>query len=293
MAHLAAQGMDLPGYVEQEFEDHLKCGRLEHRFLRLSWRRMKTILLQSYRTHDVPAWMAASMASVRAWGQGQGWDYEFMDDAFFTLAPDWVRERCAGNLYAVTDLCRLAWLQSKLKQGFERAIWADADLLVFAPRTLRIAAGLGHGFASELFLKVMPGGSAEPVYGVNNALMAFERGDPMLDAYLDACHARLRALPPGPVPRTALGPAILTELAAKHGLKRIEGVGLFSLAVMQDVARGDGAVLREYLRLSRVRPAAANHCHFLRNATPIAQRPQFDAVYDQAVQRLLATEGRF
>ena len=29
-AHLAAQGRALPGYVEQEFEDYLKCGRLEH-----------------------------------------------------------------------------------------------------------------------------------------------------------------------------------------------------------------------------------------------------------------------
>ena len=25
-AHLAAQGTVLPGYVEQEFEDYLKCG---------------------------------------------------------------------------------------------------------------------------------------------------------------------------------------------------------------------------------------------------------------------------
>jgi hypothetical protein len=29
-AHLAAQGTDLPGYVQQEFEEYLKCGRLEH-----------------------------------------------------------------------------------------------------------------------------------------------------------------------------------------------------------------------------------------------------------------------
>jgi hypothetical protein len=34
-AHLAVQGTDLPGYVEQEFEDYLKCGRLEHGFLRV------------------------------------------------------------------------------------------------------------------------------------------------------------------------------------------------------------------------------------------------------------------
>jgi len=34
-AHLAAQGRGLPGYVEQEFEDYLRCGRLEYGFLRV------------------------------------------------------------------------------------------------------------------------------------------------------------------------------------------------------------------------------------------------------------------
>lgn len=29
-AHLAAQGRELPGYVQREFDDYLKCGRLEH-----------------------------------------------------------------------------------------------------------------------------------------------------------------------------------------------------------------------------------------------------------------------
>lgn len=34
-AHLAAQDTLLPSYVEREFEDYLKCGRLEHGFLRV------------------------------------------------------------------------------------------------------------------------------------------------------------------------------------------------------------------------------------------------------------------
>ena len=33
--HLAEQGMALPAYVEKEFESYLKCGRLEHGFLRV------------------------------------------------------------------------------------------------------------------------------------------------------------------------------------------------------------------------------------------------------------------
>ncbi len=33
--HLTEQGRELPGYVQREFEDYLKCGRLEHGFLRV------------------------------------------------------------------------------------------------------------------------------------------------------------------------------------------------------------------------------------------------------------------
>ena len=34
---MAAQGKPLPAYVEREFEDYLKCGRLEHGFLRVRY----------------------------------------------------------------------------------------------------------------------------------------------------------------------------------------------------------------------------------------------------------------
>ena len=33
--HLAERGIALPRYVQREFEDYLKCGRLEHGFLRV------------------------------------------------------------------------------------------------------------------------------------------------------------------------------------------------------------------------------------------------------------------
>jgi len=35
VSHLAARGTALPGYVQQEFEDYLRCGRLEDGFLRV------------------------------------------------------------------------------------------------------------------------------------------------------------------------------------------------------------------------------------------------------------------
>lgn len=35
LAHLAASGRTLPHHVRREFEDYLKCGRLEYDFLRV------------------------------------------------------------------------------------------------------------------------------------------------------------------------------------------------------------------------------------------------------------------
>ena len=35
LAHLASEGRTLPDYVQQEFTAYLKCGRLEHGFLRV------------------------------------------------------------------------------------------------------------------------------------------------------------------------------------------------------------------------------------------------------------------
>ena len=35
LAHMAQQDTDLPMYVRSEFEEYLKCGRLEHGFLRV------------------------------------------------------------------------------------------------------------------------------------------------------------------------------------------------------------------------------------------------------------------
>jgi len=35
LEHMALQGRALPDYVQREFEDYLKCGRLEHGFLRV------------------------------------------------------------------------------------------------------------------------------------------------------------------------------------------------------------------------------------------------------------------
>lgn len=245
-------------------------------------------VLQSFRTVDVPSWIAQCMDSVRQWALSQGWDYLVLDDRFLELPPDWVRQRCGRNLYAVTDVARLIWAQDVLSGDHERVIWVDADVLVFDPGGLarHVAAVQEHGFAREFFLRVT-GKRTEPQWGLNNALMVFDHHAPVLADYLRICLERLEGYRDGEVPRTAMGPALLQQLGTSRRLHRIEGVGLFTPAMLEPFATGRDALMRQYVSHCPVPPAAANLCHFMRNATAPAKRPAFDRMYASAVERLM------
>jgi len=242
---------------------------------------MSTVILQSFRRHDVPEWIRHCMASVADYAASHGWAYHCTDDRFFALAPAWVRKRCQGHVYALTDVCRLQWLNDTLSQGAERVIWVDANVVIFEPENLR-----GHAFAHELYLQVEPDGRLTALEGLNNAVMAFTNQDTVLPRYLAACLAELRSMPAGPMPRTMLGPSLLRTWDLQESLDRILGVGLFTHGIMSELACGGGPLLDEYLQRSPFPLGAANLCHFLRNATPFAERAGFDRMYGMALQRL-------
>ncbi|MDB5814506.1 MAG: Tetratricopeptide 2 repeat protein [Rhodocyclales bacterium] len=252
---------------------------------------MKTVVLQSFRRQDVPRWLTQCLQSVQRWAADREWDYEFLDDVFFEFAPQWVRKRCGGNIYAIADVCRLQWLRDKLDAGYERAVCVDADVLIFAPERLNISVSGGYAFAHELFMRLERDGTFTPVEHFNNALMIFEQAQSVLDTYFDACLKNLRDLPPGKVPRTALGPALFDTLGQESPLELLAGVGLFSLTIMKQIALGGGPLTQEYLRYSPAPLAAANLCHFMRNETPSGNRVRFDGIYGQAVDKLLESRG--
>jgi hypothetical protein len=243
--------------------------------------------LQSFRTYDVPFWLTRCMESVQNWAQTHEFDYVFMDDVFFELAPESFRRTCETNIYALTDICRLIWLKQMLGKGYKRVVWADADMLVIAPHKLSFCGISGHGFAREFFLRVERTGMYVPVEGINNSLMFFEQEDETLDLYFQACVDALTASESGKLPRTVLGPSLLKSLAKNRDLNLIEGIGLFTQAVMQQIASGQGGMITTLTGLHKGPLVAANLCNFLRNATPINRRDQFDETYDGAISKLL------
>src|SRR6476646_4338404 len=92
------------------------------------------------------------MRSTREWAAAKSFEYRFFDDAFFDFCPEWYRQRVERNILLMSDLARLLAARRLLEEGFERAIWVDADLLVFSPSAFEPWAGETFGFNTELWV---------------------------------------------------------------------------------------------------------------------------------------------
>lgn len=246
---------------------------------------MSVAVLQSYRTSQVPAWINQTLASVRHWAALHGYHYVFTDDAFFDYAPAWVRQRCGTQLFPVTDIARLYYLQAFLDQGYQQVVWVDADVLVFAPHQLDIRQARCHAFSREVMLHRLPGGgirAAAP--GLNNAVMVFGRGSPVLPLYRAAAERCLQQTPPGAITRTQIGPQLLQQLAATLPLARLNNIGLFTPALMQDLTQGSTRWWQACRQAHGYPLAAANLCHFVRHQANARQQQRLDHIYRQAIE---------
>lgn len=264
---------------------------LAHSLLLLDSWPMNTIILQSFRNYDVPRWIELCIESVQRWADLESWDYEFLDDRFFEYAPGWVREKCRDNVYAVTDVCRLNWIQSKLDEGYDRVAWLDADVLVFDPSALSLVTTSGQGFAAELVLERQASGRFRAVHGINNAAMVFGQDRAVINTYLQACLSVLDQCEAGRVPRAALGPDLLKRLDQQLDLERLPGFGLLPPRMLKELARGVPRLLAEMIKRIPNRIGGANLCHFVRNARPAETRDAIDVEVTRAVEMLLETEG--
>jgi hypothetical protein len=255
---------------------------------------LKTIVLQSYRTHDIPNWIATCLRTVAEWSKQCGFDHVLTGDEFFDYAPAWARERCGTQIFPVTDLARLNLMRDYLDRGYDRAVWLDADVLVFAPQLLKIDTQSGYAFSHEVVLGELPDGRIHiSAPSINNAAMVFEKNHPMLEFYRFATEAILRNPPPGEIARTAVGPQFLRALNSAMPIERLTSVGLFTPRLMIDIAKGgpDFHLCAAYARKFGYPMAAANLCHFIRHINDTASRQRIDSLFEQAIERLLATQG--
>ena len=91
--------------------------------------RLKTIVIQSA-PDNRPQWVTDCLLGVEAWSQRQDFAYQFFDDAFFDVLPEWYRQKLAGRGPILADLARLLHIRAALEAGIDRVIWCDADTLI-------------------------------------------------------------------------------------------------------------------------------------------------------------------
>lgn len=248
---------------------------------------MKTVVYQSYRTHYVPAWIARCMESVRAWAEVQGFAYRFFDDRMFAYAPAWYRKRVNNHVLLVSDLARLC-IAKELLGEFERAIWVDADLVIFDAVKLTIPIVEEYAFCQEIWVYPTDDGTPMADKRVCNALSVFVRGNSILDFYIHACKmivSRRTEMSP-----LEVGTNFLTALRAKVPFPILEHVGLFSPAILFDLERGSDAYLRMFMHESATPIYGANLCAGLRNTTTQGVVVN-DELFEKVVEKCLHTRG--
>ncbi len=238
-----------------------------------------TIVIQSYRTHDVPAWLTRCLASVRGWAEGCGFSYRFIGDELFDPLPPRLRLRAGHLPQMLADLGRLHAISGALAEGVDRVVWVDADVLVFG--LLELPDDREHYLCREVWIE--PGIAADRV---NNCVCSFTAASPLLAFYRDSCMQIIDATS-GALDALALGTRFLTGLDRLVPLPKYEAIGLTSPFVLRELA--ETGRLPEVLRARHREPIAAlNLCASFRGQT-IRGTPSIivdDALYEAAMAKL-------
>jgi hypothetical protein len=249
---------------------------------------VRTVVYQSFRTHDVPAWISRCLETVKSWAAGQGFVYRFYGDEMFGYAPGWYREKVADHVLLVSDLARLEIAKELLNQGYERTIWVDADVVVFAPRRFVIDVREEFSFCREVWLGRDQEGGIAVSSRVANAVSVFVQQNHFLDFYIHACLTRIRHKTN--VNRLDAGTDLLSRLHKLVPFPLIETVGLFSPLMHRSVQENRHRLLRAYMQEVGRPLYAANLCGSLCNHT--FGGFLLDAgVYDAVIDVLLRTRG--
>jgi hypothetical protein len=226
---------------------------------------------------------------VRDWAQERGYAYRFEEDELFERLPAAYRDKTVERPMVASDLARLLWSREVLREGASRVIWLDADVLVFDPARLELELEDGMALGREVWVQRDDRSGYRAFDKVHNALLAFERDNPLLDFWVHACR-RLVDRWSGTPPPQLVGPRLLGVVHNLVELPVFGGVGSLSPHVLNDLVQGGGGAL-ELQRARQPDPlAAANLCGSLAEQDYEGVLLD-DELYSTVVRELLADGG--
>ena len=219
---------------------------------------MNTVVIQSFRTADVPAWIGQCLASVRHWCDRKEYTWRFVGDEIFERVPDWYLDKTGPGPVAA-DYARLVLLQEALSMdGFDRAVWLDADILVM-DEALTLDCMQTCAFGQEVWVQEEAGGQ-KTRRNVHNAVCVFKQGCVVLPFLTATVASIIRRADPAHIAPQMVGPKLLSALHSSHDFDLLPQVGALSPAVVMDIISGGGAALDLLRQQSSVPLQAVNLC---------------------------------
>ncbi len=218
---------------------------------------VEVLVIQSHRTPIPASWYQPCIDSVRDWAAHRGFAYQWLDDALFEPLPRVIREKTTSQPVVASDLARLYALASALAQGYDCAVWVDADTLVVDESAFELP-GDDAAFGREVW--VQRSGAKLQVYRkIHNAFMSFRRGNSVLEFYRYAAERMLQRHQ-GPMVPQLIGPKFLSVLHNIIEFPVLESAAMLSPAVIDELlGRSSGALVR-FRESSDCAPAAVNLC---------------------------------
>lgn len=270
-----------------------------------------TILFQSLPDGPRATWLEGCLESVRALAASRGWTYTLLGDELFDPLPLEFAEKVRGRGPILSDLGRLLAARSYLER-YQRVIWLDADVLIFAPERFEVPHGT-FGFGRELWVQPHSkqsakergehrerggrGGRGKRVKwrahrSVCNALCYFERDNPFLDFYIYTCQSVIARADAQYIAPQMIGPKLLSALHSIADLPLTECIGSASPDLIVDLIAGEGPALERYReeRGLTLREAGLNLCQSLIGA-PTYRGSSLTTDDLEAVSALLLKRG--
>lgn len=254
---------------------------------------MKTIVYQSYRGDETPAWLEKCMQTVKDWAEIRGFHYQREDD-FFNYVPDWYKDKAQGKINVIADLARLEIAKKFLEQGYDQTIWIDADVVVFDPDKLTIDITEDYLLCREVWLdteddKNLGYGSLFCIKKVTNSLVFFTKNNSFLDFYIYACKSIMKNNT-GRLSRLAFSTKFLTNLYEIMELPLFPNMGLFSPILMHGIVEDQTAITQLYTESLESPVYAANLCLSFRNQS-YKGIIVTDQLFEEVIHKLIITKG--
>jgi len=218
----------------------------------------RTLIIQSYRHDNVPPWIGRCLRSVEAWARAAGHDYMLSGDESFALCGEDYPARVGGNPRSITNLCRLELVRRAHQDGYEWAIWMDADIFVFDPAAFSVGGLARYAFARETWIELEGPDRWRVFSAVNNSVFACRRGEPDLEFLIAA--TRHVAMHRKITDNYQVGGHLIKGLRASLAFETLGHVGMFSHYVVLALARGASELLELQARLHGTPVHAANLC---------------------------------